>query len=405
MPARRIARHDRRGEPVHVPRDKETETECNRQSGAVIPGLRARLSPPARLPAFLCPYCSLTAVPCCTQRTRTPVAQEAAANAKCRWQALEEAQKYQYLPLDVALEPTGQSVQPAGDLGPTSSLGGRDAGKSGGTESSLSPGICCSASASVGFSPGVTVAAGHGAGSMEEAVGDLRHSAHKRAPSYNDAQKEVLEAHWRKETFVTRPTAEELARQIDRLDGGRQANASCVTVWFMNRRKRERGGGSGAKAEGARTDGARSEASLELKVERTAEGEAGGDRRRAGDGLLASGAGREGQGLAGRAGRQKLRARVLKHDEMQPPQESSGQALVHAQPSQTLHEETEEGTESSGGSPDDRMLMQPAGDLSRQMPEDGTEDEDDEAGLQDAEALEGRAEGQCISKNFFLPDD
>ena len=106
---------------------------------------------------------------------------------------------------------------------------------------------------------------------MEEAVGDLRHSAHKER-SYNDAQKEVLEGHWRKETFVTRPTAEELARQIDRLDGGRQANASCVTVWFMNRRKRERGGGSGAKTEGARTDGARSEASLELKVERTAEG-------------------------------------------------------------------------------------------------------------------------------------
>ena len=90
----------------------------------------------------------------------------------------------------------------------------------------------------------------HGAGNRGEVdkgggsrhdVDNQRHLPNKDPRSYNDAQKAVLEAHYQTaETRISIHTAQELARQIDCLDRGRQADESDVKVWFMNRRKREK---------------------------------------------------------------------------------------------------------------------------------------------------------------------
>ena len=73
-------------------------------------------------------------------------------------------------------------------------------------------------------------------------------SSHSRI--YNDAQKEILEAHFQVEKFIVKEIAQELASKIDRLHGGRAADWNCVNVWFMNRRKRDRicGGASCAES-------------------------------------------------------------------------------------------------------------------------------------------------------------
>lgn len=100
-----------------------------------------------------------------------------------------------------------------------------------------------------------------------------------RSRVYNDAQKEILEAHFQVEKFVVKETAQELAGRIDGLNGGRAADWNCVSVWFMNRRKRERGGG-----------GAESTARVVAKSDVGAVGA---------------------EEIAGNGGRKKLRARYL----------------------------------------------------------------------------------------------
>ena len=105
-------------------------------------------------------------------------------------------------------------------------------------------------------------------------------SSHSRI--YNDAQKDILEAHFQVEKFIVKEIAQELASKIDRLQGGRAADWNCVNVWFMNRRKRDRICGGASCAESA-TAG----------VVKNVVGEIGGT-----------------QGT-GKGGRQKLRARYL----------------------------------------------------------------------------------------------
>ena len=58
--------------------------------------------------------------------------------------------------------------------------------------------------------------------------------------AFNEEQKQILEAHFETEHFISKETAKQLATRVDTLNGGRHVDENCVFIWFMNRRKRVR---------------------------------------------------------------------------------------------------------------------------------------------------------------------